>query len=99
VPDREGSVVDIVLGFGSLEDWATKNAPYLGAVVGRVGNRINQGKFSLDGKDYALAINNGGHHLHGGNAGFDKVGCMGVCAPALSPRASLFIIPLSLLQF
>lgn len=89
-------MVDIVLGFGSLEDWTTKNAPYLGAVVGRVGNRINKGKFSLEGKDYALVTNNGGHHLHGGNVGFDKVGCVcGVRVPFcprphdLSPQVAL----------
>ena len=74
VPDRDGKFADIVLGFNDIESYVkTANAPYLGAVVGRYGNRIAKGEFSLDGKKYSLAKNNGPNHLHGGNAGFDKV--------------------------
>ncbi|MBX3737354.1 MAG: galactose mutarotase [Candidatus Didemnitutus sp.] len=76
MPDRAGQLDDIVLGYGCVEDYV-KGSPYFGAVVGRVGNRIANGKFTLDGKTYALATNNTPHgvpcHLHGGNVGFDKV--------------------------
>lgn len=76
VPDRSGRLDDVVLGYNRVEDYA-KVTPYFGAVVGRVGNRIAHGKFTLDGKAYTLATNNdpGGIpcHLHGGNVGFDKV--------------------------
>lgn len=70
-PDRAGNVVDIVLGFDSLDGYLKEN-PYFGAVVGRYGNRIAGGKFSLDGHEYTLARNNGGNSLHGGLQGFDK---------------------------
>jgi len=72
VPDASGKLADVLLGFNKLEDWETKNGPYLGAVVGRVGNRIAKGEFSLEGKSYKLAINNGPNALHGGIKGFDK---------------------------
>lgn len=75
-PDRKGQLADVVLGFNSLNDYFTKS-PYFGALIGRVGNRIAAGKFSLGGKAYTLATNNepGGMpaHLHGGTKGFDKV--------------------------
>jgi len=71
-PDRTGKVADIVLGFDSLDGYL-KDSPYFGAVVGRYGNRIAKGQFTLDGKTYTLATNNGPNHLHGGNKGFDKV--------------------------
>ena len=64
--------VDVVLGFDSLAGY-TKGHPYFGAICGRVANRIAGGRFSLDGEDYQLATNNGAHHLHGGNVGFDKL--------------------------
>ena len=76
VPDRAGRPGDIVLGFNRVEDYA-KGSPYFGAIVGRYGNRIAGGRFTLDGQTFALATNNtpGGIpcHLHGGNVGFDKV--------------------------
>jgi aldose 1-epimerase len=71
-PDKNGTLEDIVLGFDSLAGYLTP-APYFGAVVGRYGNRIGKGKFKLDGKEYTLAQNNNGQHLHGGLKGFDKV--------------------------
>jgi aldose 1-epimerase len=74
VPDRAGKTADVVLGFDQPDQyWADPPPPYFGAIVGRYGNRIAKGKFSLDGKTYTLATNNGVNHLHGGNKGFDKV--------------------------
>jgi aldose 1-epimerase len=72
VPDRRGTVQDIVLGFNAMEGYL-KPPPYFGAIVGRYGNRIGNGRFSLDRQEYKLATNNGPNHLHGGNIGFDKV--------------------------
>jgi aldose 1-epimerase len=72
VPDRNGKPVDVILGFDSLSDYQQHN-PFFGALVGRYGNRIAKGKFSLDGKEYDLVKNNNGNHLHGGTIGFDKV--------------------------
>jgi aldose 1-epimerase len=71
-PDRNGRPDDIVLGFDTLDGYLQKE-PYFGAIVGRVGNRIAKGRFTLDGKAYQLATNDGPNHLHGGNKGFDKV--------------------------
>jgi aldose 1-epimerase len=71
VPDRDGKLVDVVLGYDDLKGYLEKN-PYFGAIVGRVANRIAHGKFTLDGKEYTLAINNGPNALHGGRKGFDK---------------------------
>jgi len=70
-PDRSGKLADVVLGFDGLEGYA-KGCPYFGAIVGRYGNRIGGAKFTLDGKTYTLAANNGPNHLHGGLVGFDK---------------------------
>ena len=71
-PDAKGAFADIVLGFDNLQGYLSPE-PYLGAVVGRYGNRIAKGKFKLDGKEYSLPINNGANSLHGGIKGFDKV--------------------------
>jgi aldose 1-epimerase len=71
-PDRKGTPGDIVLGFEALDGYLRKN-PYFGALVGRYANRIANGRFSLDGRTYILAQNNGSNALHGGYKGFDKV--------------------------
>ena len=71
VPDKQGKMADVVLGFKDLATYEAGH-PYFGATVGRVGNRIAKGRFTLEGKQYALATNNGPNHLHGGNVGFDK---------------------------
>ena len=73
VPDKSGKMGDVVLGFDSVAPYETGPHPYFGATVGRVANRIAKGKFTLDGKEYTLATNNGPNHLHGGLKGFDKV--------------------------
>ncbi len=71
-PDKHGNFTDINLGFDKIEPYY-KDSPYFGALIGRFGNRIAGGKFTLDGKTYELATNNGNNHLHGGVVGFDKV--------------------------
>ena len=71
-PDRNGKEGDVVLGFDSLEGYLGKH-PYFGATVGRVANRIAKGKFTLNGQEYTLAVNDGPNTLHGGLKGFDKV--------------------------
>jgi aldose 1-epimerase len=72
MPDRNGKYADIVQGFDSIEDYE-KNRVFFGALIGRYGNRIAKGRFTLDGKEYTLATNNGENHLHGGVEGFDRV--------------------------
>jgi aldose 1-epimerase len=72
VPDRAGRFADVALGFDTLEPYL-KDSPYFGALIGRYGNRIAKGRFTLDGKTYQLPVNNGENHLHGGEPGFDKV--------------------------
>ncbi|MEC8320543.1 MAG: aldose epimerase family protein [Planctomycetota bacterium] len=71
VPDRSGRPVDVVLGFDTVEEYPEKSQ-YFGCTVGRVGNRIAGGSFTLDGETHQLATNNGDNHLHGGDVGFDK---------------------------
>ena len=71
IPSRNGSLVDVALGFDTLEDYIAQDK-YMGAIVGRYANRIGGAKFTLNGEEYALAANDGPNSLHGGNVGFDK---------------------------
>ncbi len=71
VPDRNGKLDDVVHGFDTLEGYLSPN-PFFGVTVGRYGNRIGKGRFTLDGRQYTLPLNNGENHLHGGPMGFDK---------------------------
>jgi len=80
-PDRQGRIDDIVLGYATAADYARNNGPFFGAIVGRYGNRIAKGRFTLDGAAYTLATNNGPNHLHGGLKGFDKVVWRGEARP------------------
>ncbi len=73
LPDKKGDFNDVVLGYSNLNGYLTAQEKYFGALIGRYGNRIAQGKFHLDGKEYSLATNNGINHLHGGDKGFDAV--------------------------
>ena len=66
-----GNTADVVLGFNTLEEWIEKET-YFNAVIGRFANRIKDGKFTLNGKKYQLAVNNGTNHLHGGVCGFNQ---------------------------
>jgi aldose 1-epimerase len=72
MPDKDGRLDDVVLGFDSLEGYLGGH-PYFGAIIGRYGNRIGSAKFTLDGVEYKLPVNNGPNSLHGGLKGFDKV--------------------------
>ena len=71
VPDKDGNVADIVLGFATEEEWRTKET-YFNAIIGRYANRIKDGRFTLDGKAYQLPVNNGTNSLHGGVHGFNE---------------------------
>lgn len=73
VPDNQGVFANVNLGFDNFEGYLQDGVPYLGALIGRYGNRIAHGKFTVDGTTYSLATNNGNNHLHGGLLGFDKV--------------------------
>jgi len=72
VPDRHGTLRDVVLGYDSLDGYASDRR-YLGALIGRYANRIARGRFTLDGRVHTLTINDGPNHLHGGRRGFHKV--------------------------
>jgi aldose 1-epimerase len=73
VPDRDGRLDDVVLGFDTLDGYLHHPRPYFGAICGRYANRIRRGQFTLDGREHVLARNDGENHLHGGKRGFDKV--------------------------
>lgn len=73
VPDKNGKLTDVVVGFKKVQDYVNSTEHYFGATIGRVGNRIAKGKFSLDGKQYTLFTNNGPNTLHGGKKGFQAV--------------------------
>ncbi len=71
-PDRDGKIADIVLGFEDVAGYLSEANPYFGALIGRVGNRVAKGRFTLDGTEYVLPTNDGPNQLHGGPVGFDK---------------------------
>lgn len=71
-PDRNGKLADIVLGFDTVTPYV-KDSPYFGALIGRYGNRIRNGRFPVDGREVQLAVNDGEQHLHGGPGGFHQV--------------------------
>ncbi len=73
VPNKKGQMIDVVLGHSTIDEYLTSQEPYFGAICGRTGNRIAKGKFTLEGKEYNLAINNGPNNLHGGIKGFNAV--------------------------
>ncbi|MDB5029376.1 aldose epimerase family protein [Mucilaginibacter sp.] len=73
VPDKNGKLTDVVVGFKSVTDYKNATEPYFGATIGRYGNRIAKGKFMLDGKQVTLTINNGVNTLHGGKSGYQNV--------------------------
>lgn len=72
-PDGKNKFDDVVLGYNDLESYMNPPFPYFGAIIGRYGNRIAKGRFTLNGHEYKLAVNNGENHLHGGLKGFDRV--------------------------
>lgn len=72
IPDREGRYANVSLGFDRIEDYVA-DSPYFGALIGRFGNRIGKGRFTLDGRTYQLSVNDGENSLHGGSTGLDKV--------------------------
>lgn len=73
VPDKDGKLTDVVLGHPTINEYLASEEPYFGAICGRTANRIAHGRFSLDGKEYRLAVNNGPNSLHGGAKGFNAV--------------------------
>ena len=73
VPDRKGNLIDVVLGKSNIDDYTNDQEPYFGAICGRTANRIANGQFTLEGKSYQLAVNNGPNSLHGGIKGFNAV--------------------------
>jgi aldose 1-epimerase len=90
VPDREGTSADIVLGYSGADEYLEK-PQYFGSTVGRYANRIAGGRFTLDGKDYSLPVNDGQNHLHGGPQGLDKVVWKIESAGAGSPGAEVVL--------
>lgn len=73
VPDKSGKMTDVVLGFKSIKDYLNSSEVYFGATIGRYGNRIAKGKFTIDGVEYSSSLNNGKNMLHGGTNGFQNV--------------------------
>ena len=73
VPNKDGEMTDVVVGMSTIKEFVSSSEPYFGATIGRVGNRIAKGKFSINGKDYSVPVNNGENSLHGGNKGYQDV--------------------------
>jgi aldose 1-epimerase len=88
VPDRDGKLEDVVLGFNRLEPYLAGH-PAFGATIGRFANRIAGGRFTLDGREYRLAVNSGPNHIHGGVKGFDKQAWDGEAVPGSEPAVRL----------
>lgn len=88
MPDRAGQITDVTLGYSAIEDYL-RQPQFFGATIGRVANRIAQGRFTLDGKTYQTPVNDGVNALHGGNTGFDKVMWDIVAAEAAARMASV----------
>ncbi len=80
-PDREGNIADVVLGYDTLDGYVKDNSTYMGSVVGRYGNRIGKGQFTVAGKKVQLSLNNNGNTLHGGVTGFDRLNWTGKQVP------------------
>ena len=80
-PDKNGKMANVVLGYDSLDGYIKDSKTYFGVIVGRYGNRIAGGKFSLDGKEYQLSVNEGTNTLHGGKEGFDRRNWIGKEVP------------------
>lgn len=95
VPDRQGRVGNVVHGFDELASYL-KGHPFFGATTGRVANRIARGRFTLDGREYHLAVNNGPNHLHGGLKGFDKAVWQAKPLPATAREVAVQFTHLSL---
>src|SRR5271170_4634371 len=79
--DRDGKMGNVVLGYSALDGYLADPSTYFGAIVGRYGNRIANGSFKIDGKEYHVPINNNGQSLHGGDKGFDKLVWQGKVIP------------------
>jgi aldose 1-epimerase len=91
VPDKNGKLADVTLGFDSAEKYGAHGA-FFGCTTGRFANRIAKGKFTLDGKEYKLAVNNGPNHLHGGTRGFDKFVWEGESVQSKDSAGAKFIL-------
>lgn len=87
VPNKDGKLVDVVVGFKSVNDYEKSTEPYFGATIGRYGNRIAKGKFTLEGKTYSLFTNNGQNTLHGGKKGYQYV-----VWDAIQPSANTLVL-------
>lgn len=92
VPDRDGKLGEVTLGFDTPEPWL-KPHPFFGCIAGRYANRIAKGKFTLDGREYTLATNNGANHLHGGKVGFDKKNWKATPNPEANTIAFTYVSP------